>query len=236
MITTNSTQQRSVGFAALYLAAAYVAAMLYFLVGTGYPSVTDPVEKVDLLVTHQLGIHLTYLVSYLGFGLVLAVLVLGLHARLASAAPATARVASAIGLIWAGTLIASGMVFTVGMGSVVDLQATDPAAAVATWQAIEPVALGLGGAGGELLGGVWVLLVSVVALRGQALPKGLNWLGLVVGAAGMASTLPGLALPAGVVFGLLQLAWFAGVGIALLREHAAVVSRSEAVPLLSAAG
>lgn len=236
MITTNSTQQRSVGFAALYLAAAYVAAMLYFLVGTGYPSVTDPVEKVDLLVTHQLGIHLTYLVSYLGFGLVLAVLVLGLHARLASAAPATARVASAIGLIWAGTLIASGMVFTVGMGSVVDLQATDPAAAVATWQAIEPVALGLGGAGGELLGGVWVLLVSLVALRGQALPKGLNWLGLVVGAAGIASTLPGLALPAGVVFGLLQLAWFAGVSIALLREHSAEVSRSEAVPLLSAAG
>lgn len=236
MITTNSTQQRSVSFAALYLAAAYLAAMLYFLLGTGYPSVTDPVEKVDLLVTHQLGIHLTYLVSYLGFGLVLAVLVLGLHPRLASAAPATARVASAIGLIWAGTLIASGMVFIVGMGSVVDLHATDPAAAVATWQAIEPVALGLGGAGGELLGGVWVLLVSLVALRGQALPKGLNWLGLVVGAAGIASTLPGLALPAGVVFGGLQLAWFAGVGIALLREHAAEVPQSEAVPLLSAAG
>lgn len=236
MITTHSGQQRSAGLAALYLAAAFVAAMLYFLIGTGYPSVTDPVQKVDLLVTHQLGIHLMYLVAYVGLGLVLAVLVLGLHARLAAAAPATARVASAFGLIWAGMLIASGMVFIVGMGSVVDLQAADPAAAVAAWQAIEPVALGLGGAGGEVLGGMWVLLVSVVALRGRALPRPLNWLGLIVGAAGIASTVPVLALPAGVVFGLLQIVWFAGLGIAVLREPPAEVSRPPAVPLAGVAG
>jgi len=234
MVTTKSAQ-RSVGLAALYLAAALVAAMLYFLVGTDSLSVTDPGDKVDLLVTHQLGIHLMYLVSYVGFGLVLAVLVLGLHARLAGAAPATAGVAAAVGLIWAGTLIASGMVYIVGMGSVVDLQATDPAAATAAWQAIEPVALGLGGAGGELLGGTWVLLVSLVALRAQALPRWLIWLGLVVGVAGIASTVPGLTA-AVTVFGLLQLVWFAGVGIALLRERLEDVDRSETVPLVGAAG
>ncbi len=219
MSTPPALRGRAAGLAALYLAAAYVAAMLYFLVGTGQLSVTDPAAKVDLLVAHQLGIHLMYLVAYLGFGLVLVSLVLGLHTRLTTAAPTTASVATAVGLIWAGLCIASGMVYLVGMGSVVDLRATDPAAAVAAWQAIEPVSNALGGTGAELLGGTWTLLVSLIALRARFLPRWLNGLGVVVGTAGIASTIPGLALGAGILFGLLQIAWFAGVGIVLLRDH-----------------
>ena len=165
-MTTMISSRRASGFAALYLAAALVAAMLYFLVGTNMPSVTDPGEQVQLLVDHQLGLHLMYLIAYVAFGLVLAVLALGLHERLAGIAPATSRMAAAVGLIWSGVLVASGMVFIVGMNSVVDLNTTDPAAAVVAWQAIYPVTLGLGGAGGEVLGGTWLLLVSLVALRG----------------------------------------------------------------------
>jgi hypothetical protein len=234
MTTTKSTS-RTLGFAALYLAGALVAAMLYFLIGTDYPSVTDPVAKVDLLVQHQLGIHIMYLIAYVGFGLVLAVVALGLQSRLAATAPGTARVAAATGLIWAGVLVASGMVYIVGMGSVVDLHATDPAAAVAAWQAIEPVAVGLGGAGGEVLGGTWVLLVSLVALRGHVLPAWLTWLGLGVGAAGILSTVPGLA-SAAILFGLLVIVWFAGLGVAMLREHPAVGRSAESAPLVGAAG
>ncbi len=213
-MTTKSTP-RSLGFAALYLASALVAAMLYFLIGTDYPSVTEPVAKVDLLLQHHVGIHIMYLIAYVGFGLVLAVLALGLLPRLSGG---TARVATAIGLIWAGALVASGLIYIFGMGSVVGLHATDPAAAVTAWQAIEPIAVGLGGGGGEILGGTWVLLVSVVSLRTHALPTWLNWLGIVVGAAGIVSTVPGLAGVA-VLFGLLVIVWFAGLGITLLREH-----------------
>ncbi len=232
---TTTTTPRSLGLAALYLAAALVAAMVYFLVGTDYPSVTDPVAKVDLLVQHQLGIHVMYLIAYVGFGLVVAALALGLLPRLASAAPATARVAAAIGLIWAGMLVASGMVFVVGMGSVVELRDSDPAAAVAAWQAIEPVAGGLGGAGGEVLGGTWILLMSLAALRGHVFPRWLTWLGLVVGAAGIVSTVPGLAGIA-VVFGLLVIVWFAGLGIVLLRKRPVDIDDPAAKPLLVAAG
>ena len=207
MMTTKTTP-RYLGFAALYLAAALVAAMIYFLVGTDYPAVTDPVEKLDLLVQQQLSINVMYLVAYVGFGLVLAALAVGLPSKLASA----------IGLIWAGMLVASGLVYIVGMSSVVDLNATDPAAAVAAWQAIEPVALGLGGAGGEVLGGTWVLLVSLTALRSHTLPTWLIWLGMVVGAAGIISTVPGLA-SASILFGLLIIVWFTGLGVALLRGH-----------------
>jgi len=217
-MTNTISSRRASGFAALYLAAALVAAMLYFLVGTNMPSVTDPGEQVQLLVDHQLGLHLMYLIAYVAFGLVLAVLALGLHERLAGIAPATSRVASVVGLIWAGVLVASGMVFIVGMNSVVDLHSTDPAAAVVAWQAIYPVTLGLGGAGGEVLGGTWLLLVNLVALRGHALPTWLSWSGLIAGSAGIISTVPGLAAVA-VLFGLLIIVWLIGLGVTLLREH-----------------
>ncbi len=231
---THKSASRSTGFAALYLAAALVAAMIYFLVGTDYPSVTDPVAKVDLLLQNQFGIHVMYLIAYVGFGLALSVLALGLQTKLAATAPAAARVGAAIGLLWAGMLVASGVVYIVGMGSVVDLHATDPAAAVAAWQAIEPVALGLGGAGGEVLGGTWVLLVSLVALRGHQLPTWLTWLGLVVGAAGIVSTVPGLAGVA-VGFGLLVIVWFAGLGMTLLRERSGTSPQAHSASLVGAA-
>lgn len=233
-MTTTISSRRASGFAALYLAAALVAAMFYFLVGTNMPSVTDPAEQVDLLIDHQLGLHLMYLVAYVAFGLVLAVLALGLHERLTGIAPATSRVATAVGLIWAGVLVASGLVFIVGMNSVVDLNATDPAAAVVAWQAIYPVTLGLGGAGGEVLGGTWLLLVSLLTLRGHALPTWLSWSGLIAGTAGIVSAVPGLAAVA-VLFGLLVIVWLVGLGVTLLRERVVDVSDASAATLVDAA-
>jgi hypothetical protein len=86
---------------------------------------------------------------------------------------------------------------------------------VSTWQTIEPVAQGLGGSGGELLGGLWVLLVSVAALRTGGLPKTLNWLGVTIGTMGVLSVVPFLKdLAYG--FGLLQIAWFVWLGIVML--------------------
>jgi hypothetical protein len=81
-------QQRFGGRAALYLAAAYVVAMPFFPVVVKYPSVVDPVEKVALLVNNHDSMRLMYLVTYVIFGLVLAVLALALHARLKDGAPA----------------------------------------------------------------------------------------------------------------------------------------------------
>ena len=87
---------------------------------------------------------------------------------------------------------------------------------MSAWQAIEPVAQGLGGSGGELLGGLWVLLVSVAALRTGELPKALDWLGVAIGAAGVLSVVPALRdLAYG--FGLLQIVWFVWLGIVMLR-------------------
>jgi hypothetical protein len=210
-------QQKVGGLAALYLAAAYMAAMPYFLVFVKYQSIVDPVQKVALLVGNQISMQAMHLITYVIFGIVLAVLALALYQRLKDGAPVLAQAATAVGLIWAFVLVASGMVFNAGVAAVVELHGTSPLRAVATWQAVEPVAQGLGGSGGELLGGLWLLLVSVAALRAGRLPKVLNWLGACIGVAGILSVVPGLEnLAYG--FGALQIVWFVWLGITMLRS------------------
>jgi hypothetical protein len=122
--------------------------------------------------------------------------------------PVDHQVASAFGLVRAGLRLASVMVFNHGMAVVVDQHATDPQQAAATWQVIEPMADALGGAGGDLLGGLWFLLVSWTALRARVFPRALNWLGLGVGLgvglAALLSAVPGLGT-AEVATGLLQI-------------------------------
>jgi hypothetical protein len=121
-----------------------------------------------------------------------------------------------VGLLWAFALVASGLVFNAGMAAAVALYPSDPSQAVALWQAIEPVAQGLGGSGGEILGGLWVLLVSSAVLRESGLAKPLGWLGVTVGLLGLASVIPPLHAAA-YAFGLLQIVWFVWLGGAMLR-------------------
>lgn len=175
--------RRAGGFAALYVAAGYLAAIPYLVLLVDYPSVTDPEDKVTLLVEHQTSMYLMHLLSFELVALALIVVTLAVHQCLREHAPATSQVAVAVGLIRAGLLLASVMVFNHGMSVVVDQQASDPQQAAATWRVIEPVADALGGTGGDVLGGVWFLLVSWLALRARVFPRALNLLGLVVGAA-----------------------------------------------------
>ncbi len=179
------TLQKCGGFAALYLAAAYLIGMVLFLVVLDYPGITEPAQKVALLVDKRGIIFSTNLLMYVFFGVFLVVLSLALHDRLKAEAPVLMQVATALGIIWAGSLIASGMVSNAGIAPSMSLYATDPAQAALTWQGFEARASGLGNGNGEILGGVWTLLVSVAALRAGGLPKAQNILGLVVGAVGI---------------------------------------------------
>lgn len=213
------TLQKSGGIAALYMAVAYIVAIPYFLVVVNYPAVVDPFEKVILLRDNYMSMFAMHVIVYEFVALGLIVLGLALYHRLKVESPMIAQVATAIVLIWACLLLASSMVFNYGMKAVVGWYAIDPPQAVWAWQALEAVAQGLGGAGGELLGGLWLLLVSWASSRTNALPKPLNWLGFVVAFAGLISVVPTLA-DAGIVFGLLQIVWFLWLGIVLLRNSA----------------
>ena len=57
------------------------------------------------------------------------------------------------------------------------------------------------GSGNEVAGALWVLLVSWAALQAGGLPRGLNFLGVMIGVSGLLTFVPALEL-LGVVFGL----------------------------------
>ncbi len=148
------------------------------------------------------------------FGAVLVVLVTVLHEQLAVGAPTLMRVASAFGLIWAGLVIASGMIAVVGLGAVTKMHALDPQQATLAWQTLSAVQDGLGG-GVELVGGLWITLLSIAALKQNLLPPRLNYLGLAIGAAGVL-TIIALLEELGTLFGLGQIIWFIWLGGHLL--------------------
>jgi hypothetical protein len=209
--------QKIGGFAALYLAAAYVIGIILFLVVLDYPSIVDPAQKVALVVERQMVFYATNLLLYVLFGFFLAVMALALYERLKHASAGLIRSATVVGLMWATVLIASGMIANAGLSPVADLYVQDPVQASATWLTIETVTQGLGGGSGEILGGVFTLLVSIAALQVNGLPKGLNYLGIGVGIIGIVSTVPGLH-DLGAVFGITQIVWFVGLGLVLLRS------------------
>ncbi|MCK6581528.1 MAG: DUF4386 domain-containing protein [Anaerolineales bacterium] len=212
------TLQKSGGIAALYMAISHLIGIVIFLVILDYLSITDPAQKLALNVEKQSVIFSANLLMYVFFGFALIVLSLALYDRIKSGASALMQVATVIGIIWAGSLIASGMVANAGLATVVALHSKDPAQAVLTFQSVESVANGLGNANGEILGGVWTLLVSIGALRSGGLPKGLNILGLFVGAVGIITIIPALTGFTG-VFGLGQIIWFIWLGIVLLLRN-----------------
>ena len=213
------TLQKSGGIAALYMAVAHLLGIVTFLVVLNYLSITDPAQKEALNVDNQTVVFSSNLLMYVFFGFALIVLSLALYDRMKSGAPALMQVATAVGIIWAGSLIASGMVANAGLTAVVALYAKDPVQAALTFQGIEATANGLGNANGEILGGMWTLLVSLAALRTGGLPKGLKILGVFVGTIGLITIIPVLIDFTG-LFGLGQIVWFVWLGIVLLRNQA----------------
>jgi hypothetical protein len=212
--------QKMGGIAALYEAATYVFSMVGYILVVGIVGVADPAKQVALMVDNQAIMYILNLFGYIVFGIVLVVVVLALYERLKPGSPAMMQIATAIGLIWACIVIASGMISNIGMENVVDLYGTDPVQAATGWLAIGSVTKGLGG-GTEILGGLWVLLVSWAALRSGGLPKALNYLGVLISVPAIISIVPGLGelgVSFGGIFGLGQIAWFVWLGIVMLRN------------------
>jgi len=219
-----STLQKAGGVAALIEAAAYVVGIgLGFTLLASYMTGTlNPEQTVAFLADNEAILYVWNLIIYVVFGVCLVVLALALHERLKTGSSALMQIATAFGLIWATLVIASGMIFSIGMETVVDLYGTDPAQAGSVWSAISSVQDGLGG-GVEIVGGLWVLLLSWSALRTGRLPRALNYLGLAIGVAGVITVVPALG-GLGAVFGLGQIAWFVWLGLVMLRTSPGVVA------------
>ena len=215
------------GVAALYEALAYIIGFVGFIAVVNVGGITDPLEKVAAIVENQGLLTALHLIVYVAWGASLVVLSLALHERLDGKRSALARTATAFGIIWSVLVIASGMIYNVGMETAVSLHAANPEQAATVWLAIESVFNGLGG-GVEVVGGIWVLLLSAAALGNGSLSRAFNYFGFLVGVAGIVSVVPALAEISASLFGLTQIVWFAWLGMALLRQPKTAVQSATA--------
>jgi hypothetical protein len=213
------TLSRVGGAAALLAAGTFAYGIALF--ATSLADYTDPdatpAESVDFLVDHQGTLLAWYIGIFIVFGAALVPLGLALRKRLVADAPILANTAAVFAMIWAGLMFATGMISNIGIESVADLAESDPDRAITVWSSIDAVTNGLGG-GNELVGGIWILLVSVAGLLTARLPRWLNVVGLVTAVAGLITVVPAFEVIE-MVFGLGSIVWFVGAGATLLRDR-----------------
>ena len=128
--------QRMGGISALIEAAVYMVGFgvfIFLLDSSGY---VGPVQRVAFLADNKTTLYTANLLIYVVFGVFLVVLAIALHERLKVGARAVVQTATALGLIWAGLVIASGMIANIGMSTVVSLYSKDPEQAASLWLAI----------------------------------------------------------------------------------------------------
>jgi hypothetical protein len=205
------------GIGALIAAGTFVVGLaMYAALFTDFVAAATPTEAAEFIADNQLALHLWNITIMIVFGIVLVPLVLAIGDRLREAHSPLARVASVFGLIWSGVVISAGMITNIAYAAVGDLQSTDPEMAATVWAGLDVVTNGLGG-GNEVLGGVWVLGISIVALRERLFARWVNHLGVVMGVAGLVTVVPALE-EVGAVFGLGLVVWFTAVGITLTTD------------------
>ena len=212
------TLQKLGGMAALYEAAAYIVGMIGFLAVVNVSSVADSVQQVALMANNLAFLYILHLFVYVVWGIFMVVLALALYERLKAGSPAIVQTATVFGIFWGCVIIIAGMIHNVGMQTVVDIYGKAPTQAGTVWLTIDSVVGGLGGAN-EVIGGIWILLLSWAALRTGELSSVLNYLGVIVGVAGILSIVPALAESFITVFALGQIVWFVWLGILLLRRN-----------------
>jgi hypothetical protein len=211
--------QKIGGIAALIGAATNLFAIVMFLtLGPKGLGSDNPGQVVAFLADNQAIMRVWYVISYLVFGVSLIFLSLALYERLKAGSPALVQAVTTFGLIWAVLVIVMGTLSINNVSTVGRLYGENPAQAATVWLTLDSVENGLGNNGGEtMVNALWFLLLSWVALRARELPRVLNYLGLVVGGAGILSVV--LAMPAlTAIYGLGLIIWLVWLGIVMLRR------------------
>lgn len=210
-----------------YLKAGGIAALLHgaaYLVGLAigvtlvFPILDgDPGRYVAFAAENQTLVYVWNLISYWGSAITLVVMALALYHRLQAASPALVQTATVFGLIWAALIIGSANLMLRDGGVLAALHAQDPAQAAALWPALQAVENGLV-SGNELVGSLWVLLISIAALRAGGFARLLSYFGIVISAAGILTIVPSLWEIAAMIFGPGMIVWSIWLGVVLLLD------------------
>jgi hypothetical protein len=211
--------QKMGGVAALIDAATYLVAMglLFTLLAPMANTDLDFGQFMAFFIDNQTIVFIWHLLMYMVNGVFLVILALALYDRLKAGSPAMAQTATVFGLIWAVLVFTSGLITNHGLNVVVDLYGKDPAQAATVKLLLDAITLGIDSSD-RFLGCLWVLLISWAAMRAEGLPKALNYLGMVLGVAGLISTAAPVLKDLGVAFGLGIIVWWIWLGIVMLRR------------------
>jgi hypothetical protein len=219
--------QKVGGIAALICAGTYILAM--GLVATLLTPMLDSALPYDQFITfylpHQSLVFVWHFSMYLVNGTCLALLVLALFKRLQPGAPTLALVAACFGLFWTGLVFASGFITLYGWDVIGKLSSTDPSQAALLRLVVYTITTGID-TSDRFLGCLWVLLTSWAALRTSQLSKPLNYFGLVIGVAGIVSSIAPTLNELGFAFGVGVIVWWIWVGIVLLQSSLRASSQS----------
>lgn len=208
--------QKIGGICAISEALIYIIAFIFYLGVLVFPDANTTVqEELNFLSNNYTTLSILNLVSFVLFGVLLVVLVLAIHQRLKSYSVNLANIMASFGMVWVGLVIASGMISNIGLNYVVKAGVKDPENAIQVWSSVSIVTEGLGG-GNEIVGGIWVLLISIISLKGRLLSKPLSFLGIIVGTAGILTVYPLEIFTE--IFGISQIVWFVWIGIIMLRK------------------
>lgn len=208
--------QKLGGVCSIFEAIIYIMAFIIYGGVLIYPDKNASAnEELIFLSENYITLSILNFTSYILFGILLAVLVLAIHERLKKDSPNLSKLAFIFGVIWVGLVIACGMITNIGLNSVLDIGITSPENAMQIWSSISIVSEGLGG-GNEIVGGIWVLLISIIVLNNKSFSRGLALLGILVGIAGILTIYPLDIFTE--IFGVSQIIWFLWIGTAMVRK------------------
>lgn len=208
--------QKLGGLAAISEAAIYIFAFIIFGAVMQYSAANaSPNEILTHLAENQLLLTITNLVIYVLFGIVLSVLTLAIYHR-TKAEYTTSRLAAVFGFVWVGLIIASGMISNIGLSAVIATGASDPEQAMILYKMINVITESLGG-GNEIVGALWVILLSIAGSKSGSISKPLVYFGTIVGTFGMCTIFPTDIFAE--LFGISQIIWFIWIGIFMLKTQ-----------------
>ncbi|SHH02877.1 hypothetical protein SAMN05216361_3517 [Marisediminitalea aggregata] len=210
------------GTASMLMALIYVCAFVYFGAMVSFPA-SNEADVVMAFVTQNVNaLWIAYFTIYVIFGVLLAVVVIAIDDILSSCVNQTQnrllRMGTLFGKIWVCLVIASGMIATIGMSHAVSTTAVSNEEAYRLWGVVSMLVESLGG-GNELVGGVWVLLTSITALKQRMFGNTVNYTGCFVGLAGIATIYPAEVFTE--IFGITQIIWFIAIGVSLIKRSPA---------------
>ena len=171
-----------------------------------------PDQAQKFLAGHQILAQLWKLIVDWGSAITLVIMLLALYERFKPAAPALMQAAVVFGFLWAGLTISTTNLTLHNFGVVANLYGSIPAQAAA-WTA--------------LVRSLWVLPLSLAAVRTGGLTKAPGHLGVFLGIAGSLTLIPALAETMFMIFGPGMMVWSAWVGIIMLCHSAAMTAQHD---------